>query len=216
MKEWLVAHRGAQKDAKENTIKAFKDAVGYPIAGIELDIHATIDGVVICHHDFFIKETNIAEKSYKELKELDPSLATFDQAITTIAGKVPIFVEIKPTGVTKHIVEILNNHKNWPVLSFKIEVIEELINSGIDKKRLFLNQHPHSFGQLKRAKKLGIAGIGVNQRWMTPRMYRRAIYKDMQIFTYVVNSKWQAKLFRLLYPKLIILTDRPDFLQSLN
>jgi hypothetical protein len=171
---------------------------------------------VICRHDYLVDGARICKKNYKELLELDPSLATFKQAISAIADKVPLFVEIKPTDTTKHVIKILNIHKNWPVLSFNEQVIKELIDSGIDKKRLFLNQHPHSFGQLKKAKKLGIAGIGVNQRWMTPRIYRRAIYKDMQILTYVVNSRWQAKLFRLLYPKLMILTDRPDKLQDLN
>ena len=153
MKEWLVAHRGAQKDAKENTIKAYIDATNYPIAGIELDIHTTKDKVVVCHHDFLVNGARICEKTYKELLELDPSLATFKQAISAIADKVPIFVEIKPTDTTKHVIKILNSHKNWPVLSFNEQVIKELIDSGIDKKRLFLNQHPHSFGQLKKGKK---------------------------------------------------------------
>lgn len=216
MKEWLVAHRGAQKDAKENTEKAFLDAVKYHVSWVELDVHTTSDGIVICHHDFEVNSLDIDRSRFEDLKKSDPDLITFEEAIKAIAGKTPILVEIKPTGTAKYIIETLNRHKSWRIASFKIEVLEELISLGIDKKRLFLLQHNHSFGLIKKAKKLAIGGIGINQRLMTPRIYRRAIYKDLSIYTYVVNSKWQAKLFRLLYPKLLICSDRPDILQELQ
>ena len=41
----IVAHRGASRDARENTLRAFSLALDQQADGIELDVHATRDGV---------------------------------------------------------------------------------------------------------------------------------------------------------------------------
>ena len=216
MKDWLIAHRGAQKDAPENTRDAFIAAAKLPVNYIELDIHTTKDGIVICNHDFKINDLDIDLCSYKQLKSSKPLLTTFNEAIRAIDGKRPLIVEIKPTGTAKNVINILKKYPKWRVTSYKIAVIKELIDLGIEKDRLILLQHNHSFGQIKKAKKLGVAGISVNQRLVTPRIYWKALDNNLQIYTYVVNSRFQAKLFRLLYPKMKIFTDRPDILKRLK
>jgi glycerophosphoryl diester phosphodiesterase len=216
MKEWLIAHRGAQKNAEENTVAAFREALESVASQIELDIHTTKDGVVICNHDFKLNGLNVALTTYKELKKSAPDLTTFDEAVKVIGSKKPIIVEIKPIGTAKNVIKILNHYKDWRITSFKVAVINELIDLGIDKKRLVLLQEHHSFGHIKKAKKLGMGGVSINQRLMTPRMYRRAICNNLEIYSWAVNSPLQAKMFRLLYPRLKIFTDRPDLLQKLN
>jgi len=47
----LIAHRGASRERRENTLPAFERALELRADGIELDTHATIDGTVIVHHD---------------------------------------------------------------------------------------------------------------------------------------------------------------------
>ncbi|NDH69559.1 MAG: glycerophosphodiester phosphodiesterase [Gammaproteobacteria bacterium] len=50
----LIAHRGAHDKAsfiQENTHHAFERALNLGCYGIELDIHATADGVVVVNHD---------------------------------------------------------------------------------------------------------------------------------------------------------------------
>ena len=48
---WCIAHRGARKEAPENTRAAFERALHYPIDGIELDVQMTVDGVPVLFHD---------------------------------------------------------------------------------------------------------------------------------------------------------------------
>lgn len=45
------AHRGGSLEAEENTLPAFAHAVALGYSHVELDVHATTDGVVVIHHD---------------------------------------------------------------------------------------------------------------------------------------------------------------------
>ncbi len=45
------AHRGGALEAEENTLPAFAHAVALGYSHVELDVHATTDGVVMIHHD---------------------------------------------------------------------------------------------------------------------------------------------------------------------
>lgn len=46
-----IGHRGAKREFPENTIAAFARAFERGADAIELDVHATRDGVVVVHHD---------------------------------------------------------------------------------------------------------------------------------------------------------------------
>ena len=46
-----IAHRGMPRLARENTLTSFALALARGADGIELDVHATSDGVVVVHHD---------------------------------------------------------------------------------------------------------------------------------------------------------------------
>ena len=47
----LIGHRGAPRERPENTLPSFLRALELQADGIELDVHCTIDRVVVVHHD---------------------------------------------------------------------------------------------------------------------------------------------------------------------
>ena len=51
----IIAHRGASGHAFENSLSAFALAKQLRADAVELDIHATQDGVLLVHHDFEVK-----------------------------------------------------------------------------------------------------------------------------------------------------------------
>src|SRR6476620_10407913 len=53
----VFAHRGGSALAPENTIEAFDNAVVLGVDGLELDVHASSDGVVVVHHDRTLDRT---------------------------------------------------------------------------------------------------------------------------------------------------------------
>src|SRR6202045_468311 len=46
-----ISHRGARQTLPENSIPAFLRAIELGADAVELDVHATSDGLVMVHHD---------------------------------------------------------------------------------------------------------------------------------------------------------------------
>ena len=72
----VCAHRGDNVNAPENTMPAFELAASENLKWIELDVHQTKDGVIVCNHDSTIKRVtgrNIAihDATYEELSKIE-------------------------------------------------------------------------------------------------------------------------------------------------
>ena len=107
----IVAHRGASKDAPENTIPAFKEAWLQGADAIEGDFHLTSDGEIVCVHDANIRHytqqnLEVQNLTLAELKQFDfgrwhdkqftgTKIPTFKEVIATIPKEKRIFIEIK-------------------------------------------------------------------------------------------------------------------------
>ncbi len=65
----VIAHRGASAYEVENSLAAFRAAVELGADGVELDVHATADGVLLVHHDPVIRGLPIGGTVYRDLRE---------------------------------------------------------------------------------------------------------------------------------------------------
>lgn len=70
-----IAHRGGSLEAEENTLPAFAHAVALGYSHVELDVHATRDGVVVIHHDPLLSRMTgdpraIADLHWDELRHV--------------------------------------------------------------------------------------------------------------------------------------------------
>ncbi|HRP09275.1 MAG TPA: glycerophosphodiester phosphodiesterase [Gemmatimonadales bacterium] len=98
----LIAHRGIRSVGLENTLSAFRSAVENPpmgLIGVELDVHSTIDGEIVVHHDPVLPSgLVIAESLLDEISEerLDDGSAvpTLAEALDVL-GDLRVFVETK-------------------------------------------------------------------------------------------------------------------------
>lgn len=116
----LYAHRGLH-DAliPENSLPAFEKAAekGY---GIELDVHMTKDDRLIVFHDSDLRRIcgqsgTVEEKTLEELSACrlagtDNRIPTFDEAMTLIAGRVPVIIELKSLSRDKKIAMAVNDY----------------------------------------------------------------------------------------------------------
>ncbi len=63
----VIAHRGANRCAPQNTLPAFKKAIEMGADGFETDVHLSKDGIpVICHNDT-VDETSTGSGAIKDL-----------------------------------------------------------------------------------------------------------------------------------------------------
>lgn len=124
-----IAHRGMPRLARENTLPSFALALEAGADGIELDVHATRDGVVVVHHDPEIAEgLVIAEQTLAAIRSASnaavPSLA---EVCELVAGRAELFVEIKGTGIGQQVLDVLRQYDgSFAIHSFDHALIARL------------------------------------------------------------------------------------------
>jgi glycerophosphoryl diester phosphodiesterase len=114
----VIGHRGAAGHAPENTIAAFDLALAMGVHGVETDIRATRDGVLVLLHDATVDRTTdgngaIAEMTWAEAARLDASARFRDGAhafglqhiprledfLDRYGGRTTFRLELKGVGV---------------------------------------------------------------------------------------------------------------------
>jgi glycerophosphoryl diester phosphodiesterase len=92
----IVAHRGASKAERENTLAAFHAALAQGADMVELDVRRTSDHKLIIHHDPHVVTEAGTTHTLCELQAVDlpPHVPTLSQALDACAG-MEVNVEIK-------------------------------------------------------------------------------------------------------------------------
>lgn len=136
----IIAHRGANREAPENTLPAFQRALEIGVQGIELDVHLTRDGMPVVHHDPELpgklrdgSGTPIASLEMSELRNWSPA-PTLDEVLYLVDGRCRLYVEIKAAAAVGPVVERLKQRRSWCALhSFDHRVVERarLLDAGL-------------------------------------------------------------------------------------
>jgi glycerophosphoryl diester phosphodiesterase len=116
----LIAHRGASRERIENTLAAFERAVEHGADGIELDVHATRNGIVVVHHDPVphgspedpsLVGVPIAQLTLQELRMIslapNTGIPTLAQTLRAVRPPTKVYVEIKGRGIAFAVVEAI-------------------------------------------------------------------------------------------------------------
>ncbi len=114
----IIAHRGAPREALENTLTAFAIALAQGADGIELDVHATADGVVVVHHDPVVamhgSVTEIVSLSAADALRLplkgDERMPTLDAVLDLVGSAVVVYIEVKARGIERPLIDCLARH----------------------------------------------------------------------------------------------------------
>ena len=148
-KSLIIAHRGANKYAPQNTLPAFKKAYELGCDGFETDVHITKDGKVVICHNYTINETStgkgkVADMTLDELRNYDfgsyysnkfegtqiPTLDEFLSFVETTNISV-LNIEIKSpkesnTAIVKETIKAVKEHN----------LFDKLLISSFDPKIL--------------------------------------------------------------------------------
>lgn len=134
MKPLVIAHRGASAIEPENSLAAFRAAAGQGADAVELDVHATIDGELVVHHDPSVLGLPIAQARWQDLAELPlpngEHIPTLAQALDVLGG-LRVFIEVKVLDPRwdDRLLEALDRGPNPPgyaVHSFAYHVVRRL------------------------------------------------------------------------------------------
>ncbi len=107
----IIAHRGASRDAPENTLASVELAWVCDADAVEIDVHLSRDGRIVAIHDSDTKRTagkegKVADQALDELKRLDAGawkgdqwagerIPTLEEVLDTVPSGKKLFVEIK-------------------------------------------------------------------------------------------------------------------------
>jgi glycerophosphoryl diester phosphodiesterase len=126
-----IAHRGMPRLARENTLASFTLALDAGADGIELDVHATSDGVVVVHHDPILAGQAIAEESFVALhNSADPAgaaMPTLAEVCDLVEGRAELFVEVKGAAIERRVLDVLRHcNGTFAIHSFDHELIARI------------------------------------------------------------------------------------------
>ena len=134
MKPLVIAHRGASSIELENSLAAFRAARGQGADAVELDVHATIDGEIVVHHDPSVLGLPIAQARARDLAGIPlpngEAIPTLAQALSVL-GQLKVFVEVKVLDPKwdDRLLAVLDagpNPSGYAIHSFAFHVVKRL------------------------------------------------------------------------------------------
>lgn len=94
----VLGHRGAPRQAPENTIEGFSRALALGADGVELDVRRTVDGALVVRHDPSGPVGVWAEAAWADVRRRLPAVPSLVEALDACSGKL-VNVEIKNATV---------------------------------------------------------------------------------------------------------------------
>lgn len=172
-KTLVIAHRGASKDAPENTLAAFRLGLEQGCDAFELDIQLTKDGRIMVCHDFTLDRTTngtgrFIDMEAAQIREFDAGSWFGDQYR---GEKVPFLTEVLelvPRGIMinieiKMIPEYIGRIENALLtLLREADRLEDIVISTFD--------HPTAVAVARMEPKLRV-GLLYGQRLYRPDLY---------------------------------------------
>ena len=151
----VVAHRGASRQAPENTMEAFRLGAEAGADAIELDVHLTADGQLAVIHDETLDRTTdrvgrVAELTMDEIREADAGatfvrpgdagypyagrdlrVPTLPEVLGWLPDDIGLVIEIKARAAADAVVEAVRGHPvrdngRLAVISFDEAAIERV------------------------------------------------------------------------------------------
>jgi glycerophosphoryl diester phosphodiesterase len=115
-----IGHRGAPTECHENTLASFERALDRGADALELDVHATADGVIVVHHDPALASTvqpaglrrsAIARTKWADLETVqladEARIPKLSAVLTMVGNRATVYVEIKGENIESQVADTI-------------------------------------------------------------------------------------------------------------
>ncbi|MFT4059062.1 MAG: glycerophosphodiester phosphodiesterase family protein [Legionella sp.] len=197
----LIAHRGAHNHAQgiiENTLPAFRLAAKAGCWGIELDVHATADHILVVNHDPTLKrlwglDLRIAHLTFADLRAQVPEIPMLAEVVAEFGGRVHLFIELKkPFTSEMALIQILQGLQavtDYHLLTLEASVFADL--SHIPKSAMLLvasHNNMTAFCDLSLDNHYG--GVLGHYLLLTTKLAKRLKANGQEVGVGLVDSKY--------------------------
>ena len=208
----ITAHRGASREAPENTLAAFQKAIDDMADYIELDVQMTSDGYIVVMHDTSAYRTtgvakNITDMTYEEIRSLDAGswfskeykgekVPSLEEVLKLVKGKARLNIEIKSSSdsavVAAKVVGLIQKYsmqKECVITSFDygalsaVKEVDEDIQTG----------YILSVAYGKFYENDGVDFFSVNASFLTKRVVDAIHNTGKQVYAWTVNNDTSIK-----------------------
>ncbi|MGY5860529.1 MAG: glycerophosphodiester phosphodiesterase family protein [Candidatus Thorarchaeota archaeon] len=216
----VVGHRGASGLAPENTMLAHRAAYDAGAHMVEIDVQETLDGKLVCIHDYNVDRTTngsgaVAELSYREIQELDAGngakIPTLTEVLDYVRGKMKINIELKVTDIEKDVLSMVNErsmNSNVVVSSFLHGTLVATRNLDSDIYTAVLDETLRD-DLISNVLELKANALNLDHTLLTPDILEQAHGENIEVFAWTVNDSSKMKDFYKMGVDGII-TDYPD------
>jgi glycerophosphoryl diester phosphodiesterase len=233
----IVAHRGGARLWPENSLTAFRGAIGLGVDLVELDVHQTRDGEVVVVHDPTLERTTTGRGAVRDLSWAELATVavrgTSDERVPRLAevlallqpSPVGLLLEIKtgPGGarypsIEERVLDLLRAAgltDRTTVMAFDWTILERLraLSPSIRLTGLLsqrgVSQAAGAEAVVPRLRALGANDLGIERTLLTPGVVRAAHGAGLSIGVWTVNEP--EELRRVLAAGVdYVTTDRPD------
>jgi glycerophosphoryl diester phosphodiesterase len=217
----IWGHRGARREAPENTVPAFERALEIGVDGVEFDVQLTADGAMVVIHDETVDRTTdghgpVVGFTLAQLRRLEAADGMDGFAGVRIPTLAEVLDVVVPSGVAINI-ELKNSEEPYPGLEERVlaavdaygiagRVVLSTFNHYSLKKLQSLGA-PSELGMLytdplyrpwRYAARLGVQAIHPPARFVMGRRFvRKSHAAGLAVRPWVVNSGARlARMFR--------------------
>jgi glycerophosphoryl diester phosphodiesterase len=229
----IIAHRGASREAPENTLASMKKAMEFGADYAELDACQIKDGAVVLMHDEELERTTgqkglIWEYTLAELKEFEAGswfseefrgepIPTLEEVMHLVRDKMKLNIEIKvfghEHGIAQKVVDIIraeNFENECMVTSFDRKTVEDVENIAPELMTGLIFDEDYQGNVFEG----NWDALCCDRQILDEDLINKAKQSGKKIFVWTVNDpKEMKKLIDLQVDGLI--TDVPDILKDI-
>jgi glycerophosphoryl diester phosphodiesterase len=130
----IYGHRGSPATSPENTLASFQEAINAGVDGLEFDLRASADGVLVVLHDRELDRTtshsgNVDELLFSTIRTADAGngqrVPTFEEVLELAGDRVHLDIEVKQAGLVAPILSTLTQFPDtrWALSSFAEDIL---------------------------------------------------------------------------------------------
>ncbi|MFX1484544.1 MAG: glycerophosphodiester phosphodiesterase [Promethearchaeota archaeon] len=216
----IIAHRGASGHAPENTLLSYEKAWRFGATMIELDVHETIDGHLVCIHDSTIDRTTngtgkVDSLNLEEIQSYDAGLGqkvpVLEDVFAFARDKIQINIELKTAGIEEKLVSLVTDMEmtNEVLVSSFLHICLSEIRELDERIRTAILVQ-HKIDDLPSyAKELGSYAINLAKELTSSHLVSNAHEFGIKVFPWTVNE--ESLMTELLQNGIDgLITDYPD------
>ncbi len=207
----VIGHRGAAGHAPENTFAAFDRGLEMDVDGVETDLRATRDGVIVLLHDATLDRTTngtgaVAELMWSDVRALNAAarfregkhdfgeqrVPRLDDFLDRYAGRTTYRLEIKARGVEDAALRAVRARSlmdHVVFTSFSLDSVRALRRAAPDAQIAHLLSAPFDAAAIDAALDAGANEIAPRAERVTPEMVQRAQAAGLRVWAWGMRDR---------------------------